>query len=277
MDTLQLDLAVVLPNAHDARDRCVDDLMTALGRLDGVDSVHVIDPDDTGQARVCLHLQSGAVSLARLEDLVRSAGAEVDSKYGHLIVETSSAGHSTRAWALSQRLQTIPGVVDGAVSIEGVVRIEYDRETTAEALIVAELPGVGIRLVGRGGSDGVVEPSDSRDDHGHESEHEAGDGHEHGHGASRVELSAAIVALLVYLVARSLDWFTDIDGPVTLLYMVSVAFTGVFVARDAWLSLKARVFDIDQLMLVAAVGAASIGHWSDSALLLVLFSLGHAQ
>ena len=61
-----------------------------------------------------------------------------------------------------------------------------------------------------------------------------------------------------------------------MLYVVAAVVTGVFVARDAWLSMRARVFDIDQLMLVAAVGAAFIGHWSDSALLLVLFSLGHA-
>ncbi|MBN4059696.1 heavy metal translocating P-type ATPase, partial [Acidimicrobium ferrooxidans] len=57
---------------------------------------------------------------------------------------------------------------------------------------------------------------------------------------------------------------------------VAAVVVGVFVARDAWLSVRARVFDIDQLMLVAAIGAAFIGHWSDSALLLVLFSLGHA-
>jgi len=276
MDTLQLDLAVVLPHAHDARDRCVADLLNALGRLDGIDSVHVIDPDGTGPAQLCLHLQSGAVTLARLEDRVRAAGAKIETKYGHVILETTSAGHATRAMALSQRLHTIPGVVDGAVSIEGVVRIEYDREATTEQEIAERLPGVGIRLVGLGGVDDGTDPATRGATHEHEGDYKAGDGHDHGHGASRVELGAAIVALAVYLVARSLDWFTGIDGPVTLLYMVSVAFTGVFVARDSWLSLRARVFDIDQLMLVAAVGAASIGHWSDSALLLVLFSLGHA-
>ncbi len=272
MDTLQLDLDVVLPHAHDARDRCVEDLVTVLGRLDGIDSVHVIDSESNGAARVCLHLQSGAVSITRLEDRVRAAGAEIETRYGHFLLEAAPAGHGTRALALSERLRNLEGVFDGAVSIEGIVRVEYDRDATTEGRILEQLVGIGIRPVrGREAVVGVEPPGPDRLG-GAEPE----TGRDHGHGASRIELSAAIVSLLIYLVARSLDWFTNISGPVTALYVVAVVLTGVFVARDAALSVRARVFDIDQLMLIAAVGAASIGHWSDSALLLVLFSLGHA-
>src|SRR5690606_1558023 len=35
-------------------------------------------------------------------------------------------------------------------------------------------------------------------------------------------------------------------------------------------------FEIDSLMLVAAAGAAALGSWAEGALLLFLFSLGHA-
>ncbi|MEQ8842074.1 MAG: heavy metal translocating P-type ATPase [Acidimicrobiales bacterium] len=96
------------------------------------------------------------------------------------------------------------------------------------------------------------------------------------HPPGRIELAAALVSLVIYVVARSLDWFTDIGATVTCLYVSAALLTGLFVARDAWSSVRARMFDIDQLMLIAAVGAGFIGHWSDSALLLVLFSLGHA-
>ncbi len=278
MDTLQLDLDVVLPHAHDARDRCVDDLVMVLGRLDGIDSVHVIDPGSNGAAKVCLHLQSGAVSISRLEDRVRAAGAEIETRYGHLIIEATPAGHGTRAQALSERLRTLAGVLDGAVSIEGIVRVEYDRDATTEEQILGQLAGIGIRGARGREPDSGIEPAGSDRTGGAEPEtrHHADDGHDHGHGASRIELGAAIVSLVIYLVARSLDWFTNINGPVTALYITAVVLTGVFVARDAGLSVRARVFDIDQLMLIAAVGAASIGHWSDAALLLVLFSLGHA-
>ncbi len=261
MDTLQLDLDVVLPGAHDARDRCVEVLVDTLCRLDGVDSVHVIDPDGAGPAKICLHLQPGAVSITRLEDRVRAAGAEIEERYGHLILETTSAGHAARARALTERLRSLPGVVDGAVTIDGSMRVEYDLGATTGERIVAQLPSIGIKpavAVRRRDGDRVTE------------------GHGHDHGAGRIELGAAGVSLVVYLVARTLDWFTDIDGAVTGLYVFAAALTGVFVARDALLSVRARVFDIDQLMLIAAVGASLLGQWSDAALLLVLFSLGHA-
>ena len=285
MDTLQLDLDVVLPSAHDARDRCVADLVGALSRLDGVDSVHVLDdsPDECGDrsAKVCLHLASGAVSISRLNDRIRATGAEIDSRYGHALLSVGSVGHASRARALSERLRALDGVIDGAISIEGIARIEFDRTRTSERDVVDELRSIGLHAtpLRNGSGDGAGETTTAADSHGadghDDSEHRAG--HDHDHGSSRVELGAALISLVIYLVARSLDWFTDIDQPVTWLYVAAALLTGVFVARDALLSVQARVFDIDQLMLIAAIGAASIGHWSDSALLLVLFSLGHAR
>jgi len=214
---LQLELDVVLPEAHDGHDQCVTELVNTLGRFDGVDTVHVFVDDSIeddrpdGSATICLHLKPGAVSVSQLTERVRTTGTKIDSRCGHLPVQ--------------------PAATDD------------------------------------GNNDGH--------DSGHD-DHDGGHGHEHGHGASKVELGAAIISLIVYLVARGLDWFSDLGQSVTIMYVVAAVVVGVFVARDAWLSVRARVFDIDQLMLVAAIGAAFIGHWSDSALLLVLFSLGHA-
>ncbi len=295
MEKLRLDLDVLLPAAHGERDQCVADLINALDRLDGVDSVHIVNQSGDTRAEVCLHLEPGAVSLARLEDRVRATGAEIESRYGHLIFESTSVGHTGRARALSQRLQDLPGVLDGAVSVNGLVRAEYDVTQTSEGEVLASLETIGIRpQPARIGSsaESKAEPPDHgktskrsddpglvNSEHGTAEDrgaHSPDDGHDHGHGASRVELGAAFVSLFIYLIARFGDWFTDIEGPIIALYVVAAVLTGVFVARDAWLSIRARVFDIDQLMLVAAIGAAFIGHWSDSALLLVLFSLGHA-
>src|ERR1019366_1073863 len=60
------------------------------------------------------------------------------------------------------------------------------------------------------------------------------------------------------------------------LYLAAYAFGGFFTARDAAQSLWAKRFDIDTLMLIAAAGAAALGDWAEGALLLFLFSLGHA-
>lgn len=58
--------------------------------------------------------------------------------------------------------------------------------------------------------------------------------------------------------------------------MGTYAAGGFYTLRDAWQSLKSCRFDIDTLMIVAAAGAATLGAWEEGALLLFLFSLGHA-
>lgn len=265
-ETLQLDLDVVLPHAHDGRDRCVQDLINSLGRINGIESVHVIDNSNgsaeaSQSAQICLHMQSGSISVPDITQRVKAVGAGVSDRYGHLLLEGPPVGHASRAQTMSQRIRQIPGVVDGVVSVEGLTRIEFDTSKTNETDLLDQLRRIG---------DARGDVSDQ--DHDGDSDHSD----THSHGSSRVELGAALVSLAIYVVARSLDWFSNVDEPVTVMYIAAALITGVFVARDAKMSVQARVFDIDQLMLVAAIGAAFIGHWSDAALLLVLFSLGHA-
>lgn len=62
----------------------------------------------------------------------------------------------------------------------------------------------------------------------------------------------------------------------TTLYILAYGLGGFFTVREAVENLKAKRFQIDTLMLVAAAGAAALGAWAEGALLLFLFSLGHA-
>lgn len=59
-------------------------------------------------------------------------------------------------------------------------------------------------------------------------------------------------------------------------YVLAYFFGGYYAAIEAFHKIKKGGFDIDFLMIVAAVGAAYIGSWVEGALLLFLFSLGHA-
>ncbi|MCO6411105.1 MAG: cadmium-translocating P-type ATPase, partial [Thiogranum sp.] len=71
--------------------------------------------------------------------------------------------------------------------------------------------------------------------------------------------------------------FTATPPTVSLgLFIGAYATGGWFALRDAWQSLRQGRFDIDTLMIVAAAGAAALGAWAEGALLLFLFSLGHA-
>jgi Cd2+/Zn2+-exporting ATPase len=59
-------------------------------------------------------------------------------------------------------------------------------------------------------------------------------------------------------------------------YLAAYLTGGFFTLREAIESLRKRRFEIDSLMLIAAAGAAALGAWAEGALLLFLFSIGHA-
>ena len=62
----------------------------------------------------------------------------------------------------------------------------------------------------------------------------------------------------------------------TMLYIAACISGGWEVSRHAWHALRAWQFNTDLLMVAAAIGAAILGEWAEAALLLFLFSLGHA-
>ncbi|HXJ98358.1 MAG TPA: heavy metal translocating P-type ATPase [Gelidibacter sp.] len=59
-------------------------------------------------------------------------------------------------------------------------------------------------------------------------------------------------------------------------FLIAYGFGGYYITIEAFLKIKKGEFEIDFLMIAAAVGAAYIGSWAEGALLLFLFSLGHA-
>ncbi|HQV54766.1 MAG TPA: heavy metal translocating P-type ATPase [Chitinophagaceae bacterium] len=71
--------------------------------------------------------------------------------------------------------------------------------------------------------------------------------------------------------------FPQIPGWVSIvLYIFSYIFGGYYTFIEAYDAISKGKFEIDFLMLVAAIGAAALGQWPEGALLLFLFSLGHA-
>lgn len=60
------------------------------------------------------------------------------------------------------------------------------------------------------------------------------------------------------------------------LYVAAYGFGGFFALLEAFEAIREGRFEIDFLMLVAAAGAAALDQWAEGALLLFLFSIGHA-
>lgn len=100
--------------------------------------------------------------------------------------------------------------------------------------------------------------------------------HEHGHLGTELgfALASGFFGLSGWLSPHIFD-----SAPSWLpiaLFVAAYVFGGVFTAREALENLRKKTFKIDSLMLVAALGAAALGEWFEGALLLFLFSLGHA-
>lgn len=103
--------------------------------------------------------------------------------------------------------------------------------------------------------------------------------HQHHHsnwGGERVQLGFAVAAMLLLVAGWLVRWIDSTSVAGGYLLALSMVFGGFFAAIDAVTGILARRFQIDFLMVLAALGAAYIGHAIEGALLLVLFSLGHA-
>ena len=120
-------------------------------------------------------------------------------------------------------------------------------------------------------------PGQVASDHRPKDEHA---GHDHAHGGAlgeNAELIFAGVSGVLLLAGWGIEKFSF--GPSwlpTASFVAAYFFGGFFTAKEAIENIRARRFEIDTLMLVAAVGAAALGKWAEGALLLFLFSLGHS-
>ncbi|MAF67721.1 MAG: heavy metal translocating P-type ATPase [Micavibrio sp.] len=119
--------------------------------------------------------------------------------------------------------------------------------------------------------------------HGHshkDKKSEIKNGNDHVHGGLFVARSELIFAILSGVFLSSgwlLETFTEFsDGISLLFYITAYVCGGYYTVTEAIDKIRAGKFEIDFLMLVAAAGAATLGAWAEGALLLFLFSIGHA-
>ncbi len=93
----------------------------------------------------------------------------------------------------------------------------------------------------------------------------------------KTELYFATLCGIFLLIGFLIEKLTDFDSWVSLSsYIISYFFGGYYISIEASKKIIKGGFDIDFLMIAAAVGAAYIGSWAEGALLLFLFSLGHS-
>ncbi|MEO1222090.1 MAG: HAD-IC family P-type ATPase, partial [Pseudomonadota bacterium] len=108
-----------------------------------------------------------------------------------------------------------------------------------------------------------------------------GAAHEHAHGGifgERTELIFALLSGAFLAVGFAIEKLVEngADWAPLACYVAAYFFGGFYTLKEAIDNARARRFKIDSLMLVAATGAAILGEFAEGALLLFLFSIGHA-
>lgn len=300
---VRLDLPLLLPEVQDVRDRCVARLVSLLEGRDGVQQVHVLGAadarrggtvdatiaeeawDPTGRvAQLCLHYDPARLSLAQVTELARLAGAEVSNRFGHAVLAFRMIGAEDDGQRLEQALADVPGVTAAAVNFAAqFARVEFDRTIVDSGAIqqrLRELGATPTSVLTPSAADrvalGTAPSIDAERVAAPKAEEPATPAAGWLRRNRELVWSLTAGALLTggWLLQRRLGLGPAVIG----LYLASYFFgardnVGHFVADVR----RGRFhFNIDLLMVVAAAGAAILGQWVEGALLLFLFSLGHA-
>ncbi len=165
----------------------------------------------------------------------------------------------------------MPGVVSAAARADAV-EVEFERTTvTAQEL-------VDVIAAGSAPTPPPL-PSGTLGD-GHDGQSAQDSAHQHDHGGifgERSELIFAGLAGTLLFVGWLMATFADTPRPAELvIYSLAFFFGAFFTVQEAFASVRQGRFEIDFLMLVSAAGAAALGEVPEGALLLFLFSVGHA-
>ena len=270
-EKLVLDLPMLLPDAIDARDKCAERLMATLDGIAGLEQVHVVDAEPGAPARLCLHYEPETIGVSRIRSLAEGAGAAITDQFRHVLWPVSGISHVRKARSVADALRRLDGVAEADVT-PGLVRIEFDRRLVDEERLVEVLGSVRVAVQAPGSPPATV-------DHDAEGKEGGHDDHEHGGPfGERSELVFALTSGALWLVGFALELGVEAvsDGLLTGIFIASGFFGGYFTLREAIDSIRSRRFEIDFLMLVAAAGAAALGKFEEGALLLALFSVGHA-
>jgi len=169
--------------------------------------------------------------------------------------------HQRHARNISSALMKVKGIEDASVALGGSAHLKWDTERLNDVEFHSTLKKNGLSLKSfKSNLEKLKQLPDFKNQI-----------------ISNTELSFAIISGVFWIIGFSLYIF---QGELELfrkaIYAISIAFGGYYTLIEAAKAIIKGKFEIDFLMLFAAIGAMILGKWGDASLLLFLFSLGHA-
>jgi Cd2+/Zn2+-exporting ATPase len=247
--TIELEIPLLLPGVEDHNHGCLTHLETALQDQRGISRVHL--EREKMPMRLCLHYDPNLLSIEKVRRMAERAGARIANRYHHMLLPIEGMDCSDCVTVIEHSLARMDGVLSANVSyVSQNVRVEFDRHTVDRPAIEKRIRSIGYEVPVDGVRSWYRENQD---------------------------VLFSLLAGLLVLVGWLGQTFFNLNPLVaTAFYIAAYIFGGWEISRHAWHALRERHFDTDLLMAAAAVGAAVLGEWAEGALLLFLFSLGHA-
>jgi len=235
----------------------VDRLVGDLRRHKGIDAVRL---EADGRA-LQLRYDPERISLETIEGIAGRQGVHFAVRFHHCVLALDGLTCRTCGRAIERRVAGHTDVVWASANPpSGTLSVEYSGARERLGDVVREIDASGVHV--------HAERSTQRQPQAAEDEETWWE---------QNRLIVATVTTLVFLVGGWVLGTLGVIPPDVQLgfYVITYIAGGFYAARQAVQSLLQRNVDVDLLMVVAALGAASIGGWVEGGILLFLFSLGN--
>lgn len=246
---LQLEIPLLLPQVEDEKDQCVERLRERVQSHRGIVQAHV--ERKNGQVCFCLHYDPNLVSLQQVQCWAKEAGTEVSERYKHETFRITDMDCGNCAASIEHILGRMKGIITISVNYAAEkMRVEYDASVITHTGIVQRVQALGYK----------VQEEDKQT-------------------WLRLNWELVLALLSGFFLAAGFLGEVVFKMPRALaiaLYVLAYLTGGYDATRHGMKAALHFRFDIDFLMVVAAIGAAVLGVWAEGALLLFLFSLGHS-
>lgn len=247
--TIDIDIPLLLPGVENEKDECLVRLESALQNKKGILRAHV--ERDKSPIDLCLHYDPNLLTLSDVKRLAELAGAQIVNRYHHESIPIENMDCSDCSLVIEHSVGRMDGVLSVNVNYPTEkMWIEYDNHKINRAAIEKRVRSLGYQIPL---NEFQAKLQENR------------------------ELLFSLLSGLFLLIGWLGDAFLGFPTFLSIgLFAVAYVLGGWDVSRHAWHALRERRLDTDGLMVVAAIGAAFLGEFAEGALLLFLFSLGHA-
>jgi len=247
--TIELQIPLLLPGIEDENDGCLNRLEVALQGHKGILRAHL--EREKSPVNLCLHYDPNLLSIEQVRRMAERAGTKIANHYCHALIPIEGMDCSDCVTVIEHSLERMDGVL--AVSVSYVaqnMRVEYDRHLIDRQGLEKRIRNLGYEVPMEGLRNWYKE--------------------------NRVILFSLLAGSLVLAGWLGQTFLSLPALAATAMFIAAYFLGGWEISQHAWHALRERHFDTDLLMAAAAIGAAFLGEWAEGALLLFLFSLGHA-